>query len=877
MKARWKLKHPYRDPGLKKSQAKALESGVERVMAMNEQEMLALAPVQTAIVFCGCPNCDHGQQEWNQLTWTIEKPHELQCRFCGHVYPSEKYPMDRSQTTRNPQGKRVTVRYHLDAAGNDHFFGSKVWAFQKRWLVRQAVDLARAYHVTHQAEYARRAALIIDRFAQLYPTYCVVYQWPFRKRRYSSRTKPPFPAAGGKWGRWIPDEIPYRLPLAYDLIYDSTELDRLSQELGADVRKRIENDFFRAAVAYTLTSADFTFNMVPQFATAMVRIGRIIGEPEYIHWVCDWLGRFVQTQFCYDGAWHEAPSYHYTVAHGLTRALEELKGYSDPPGYVGREDGLHFDDLDLEKELPLLRKVWAAPTTIDYPDGRACPVHDTWGHGMHGGKLKPKRKSSCRILPGYGHAVLGTGKGPDQVQAHLHFSGAYGHHHCDNLNFSLFAFGREMFSDLGYSHTKLRYWATCSVGHNLLVIDRSDQPRFGHNTDADLLMYVPDVGGLSVVEARGERGYPGLAEVYRRLVMLVSLDGTDPYVVDVFHAKGGRTHDWLLHGSADHDQAARCSLKLSPRKGTLLQKGERWVEPYGESATLLPYGLMRNVRTAKTAKKWSATLTYRDRPDLGVRTHVMGGRATDVFLCETPSMRRAGRDDGLLYQYLMPQLVVRRRGRRPLESVFVAVHEPFRGKPQLTRAELLEPARATGDVVALRVRLGPRTDTILISLDGPACVECSGKGGASLEGRIGFISQEAGVTSAAYLIGGTRLAGHDFELTADAATFEGEIEAAERKADGAPSDAFVTSADLPAGRKLRGSWMIVTHPGGRTHGYGIERVEKRGEKTWIHLSDDHGLRIAGRRTEECYFPQRTFRGTNRFVIYGTAAKSRKGR
>jgi hypothetical protein len=472
--------------------------------------------------------------------------------------------------------------------------------------------------------------------------------------------------------------------------------------------------------------------------------------------------------------------------------------------------------------------------------------------------------------------VLGTGKGADQVQAHLHFSGSYGHHHCDNLNLSLFAFGREMISDLGYSHTKLRYWATCSIGHNLVVIDRTDQPRFGHKTDADLLMYVPDLSGLSVVEASGELGYPGLAEVYRRLVMLVSLPGAHPYVVDIFRVKGGGTHDWILHGSADDDQAARCSLKLSPKKGTLLEKGERWVEPFGESATFLSYGLMRNVRTARTAAQWHATFTYRDRPDLGVRTHVMGGKATEVFLCETPSMRRAGTDDGLLYDYLMPQLVVRRRGRRPLESIFVAVHEPFRGKPRITSAELLTPDGSTGRAVALRVKLGRRTDRFLVSLDGAAQIECSGKEGAAMDGRIGFISQSHGVTSIAHLIGGTRLAGRDFDLAAPVAAYEGEIEGAERRLEGAQSDSFVTTADLPDGRKLRGSWMVVTHPGGRTHGYCIERVEKRGGKTCIHLSDDHGLRITGARTQECYFPQRKFAGRNRFTIYTTASWPRPG-
>ena len=89
-----------------------------------------------------------------------------------------------------------------------------------------------------------------------------------------------------------------------------------------------------------------------------------------------------------------------------------------------------------------------APATIAYPDGRVCPVHDTWANARHG--LRPRKKSACRICPGYGHALLGAGTGDHQTQAHLHFSGGYGHTHLDNLNFGLFAFGREMLADIEY-------------------------------------------------------------------------------------------------------------------------------------------------------------------------------------------------------------------------------------------------------------------------------------------------------------------------------------------------------------------------------------------------------------------------------------------
>src|SRR5262245_21284237 len=94
-------KHPVLSHFIDSSRAADYESVVKRVMAMSEAEMLQLIPTKTTILFCGCPNCEGGQQENRQFAWTIERPIELRCRFCDHVYPSAKYPMDRTATGVN--------------------------------------------------------------------------------------------------------------------------------------------------------------------------------------------------------------------------------------------------------------------------------------------------------------------------------------------------------------------------------------------------------------------------------------------------------------------------------------------------------------------------------------------------------------------------------------------------------------------------------------------------------------------------------------------------------------------------------------------------------------------------------------------------------
>ena len=860
MAGSYPVKHPFHDPRLRPRDADRLTGAVRAVMAMSEVELLALVPVQTAIRFCGCPNCDGGSQESNQFTWSVSRPAEIKCRYCGHVYPSDNYPMDHTQVAANPLGERTVLRYHLDGEGSDYFFDGALWQFQKSWLVAQAYALAKAYHVTREGAYARRAGLIIDRFAELYPSYCVVKQWPYRRRVYTSIKGPPYPGPGGKWGRWRHGEVPQVLPLAYDLIHDSPELVRLSAERGVDVRQRIEEDFFRATVEYVLSFKNHMSNMAPYDARGIIRVGRCIGEPAYMHWAYHWVRKILTSRFFYDGMWCEAPSYHYQTVGGIRMVMGELKGYTDPVGYAG-EEGLRLKDVDLGRDLPFLRKALTAPNWLAYPSNRICPVHDSWATS------KCKRLADgtgCAIAPGYGHAVLGAGDKGEQMQAHLHFSGSYGHTHRDNLNLAVFAYGREMLCDIGYTHTKLRHWSVSTIGHNLVAVDRAEQST--RQSDGDLLLYVPNLPGLSVVEASGKRGYPKGVEVYRRLLVLVSAPDGPPYLVDLFQVKGGKTHDWLLHGSGDHDQTAECSLPLSPRPGSMLEPGEKWVEPKGESSKFNPYGLIRRVKAGKADGPWRVTLRYVDRPDLGCRIHALDIGSVEVFLGDVPAIRKAGRDDRQVYEHVMPQIVTRRRGTPPLDSLFVRVIEPFHGDPVIERVEPLPSETAADDAFALRVHLPGRIDTVAVRMDEPAGP--SEFAGVRLDGRVGVAIEREGRVSAGYLIGGTRFSAGSLDLAAECAGLAGTISAATRRADGDDTDAFLTPAEVPVGSKLRGAWMVVTHGNGFRHGYEIDHVDREGDVTRIHLRQDHGLRVHGGRTTEVFFPQRRIQGVNRFAIPG---------
>ncbi len=887
------IKHPVLQHGINPDDAAGYEKAVERLMAMSDDEMLSHVPDRPYVRFCDCPNC-HGGSDGNLIyDWSIDHPEQLKCKYCGMVFPNDKYPCDQVMEGHNPLGEKVTYDYHQDQLRDDLriFIPGHILMHKRQWILSQCRALGRAYQATGKAQYARRAALILDRLAQVYPHYPVMKQWT-TTFEIAKRQQPPYPHRGGKWGPAMPSEMPGTVAACYDLVYDSDEFDKLSAIRGYDVRETLENDFLKAAWEYSNSP---TVRTPPGAAPrhdsngsaavtlpAAAKIGRVINEPDYVHWAYKWLMEILMGGCHYDGMWWEAPSYHYYVMGGLRQAFATLKGYSDPPGYLNRNTGRRFDDLDPDRDIAFYARAKNAPAILAFPNGHSSPIHDTWtGNKYPARRFPPRNETVSTIRPGYGHACLGRGTGPNQMQAQLHFSKCHGHEHYDNLNLILYAKEREMLCDIGYTNTKLRCWSVMTPGHNLVAIDRKTQQSgwagSGRRDAAgDLLAFFPDTDGVATVEADGKRAYYNIEglEMYRRMLVLVPVSEADAYVVDIFRVQGGALHDWLLHGSADHDMTAECNVALRPGRENMMAAGEEWVEPRINSSSFSPYGAIRDVAEGNTDGDLVITFRYADDPARGVRTHLLGDGTTEVYLGRSPSVRRANEDNNMVYDFWMPQLVARRTGQAPLHSLFVAVEEPYAGGPFISKVEQLALTPADRNAVALRVTYGDTIDTIIGTVDEPPYPQRVTADGISIRGRLGIVRQkaaspgtgEARETLRAWLFEGEKLADGGWVLAAEKGRYEGRIQAATRKDDGAAHDAFIAEADLPAGDVLHGVWMIVTHGNGFTHGYEIDRVESLDGQTVIVLTGDHGLKIEGSVTEELFHPRRRIEGTNTFCI-----------
>ena len=853
------IERPVYQVSLTEKEVARMKRRVRAVMTLSEAEMVALIPDKTGFRFVGCPDCDAGAQE-GQLRWSIRDPHRVQCRYCEMVFPNERYPDNQIQTVVNPVGETVTYPFWEDKTGFRYYFRAKAWREARVYFAAIAEDLGELYQATGDATYARRAVLILDAFARYYPGFLVSYDRPHEQKGFVF--EPPYPNNGGKWGRWRHDEMPTNLVMAYDAIYTSGELERLSDAVGIDVKKRIEDDFFRGAIRQDRYHGILYTNASPHIYRGYAVIGRVLGDPELVHEAVRRSIGLFESQFYADGFWHEGSlGYHRMTMAGMQVVFDALKGYSDPLGYVS-DDGMRYDNLDLERDIAIVKKASRLLDICRYPDGRWIPMHDAWAYRDSrrvDPNVKPLEQSHSTLLPGVGHAWLGRGKGEHQVQVHLHFSGAYGHAHADNLNLMLFAKGQELLSDVGYTHTQYRSWTVSTLCHNTVLIDEEEQERSNRKgiIDGSLLAFEAAYNPVQWVEASGEGVYPGLAEEYRRLVMLVNVGGEDHYVVDLFRVRGGDQRDWVMHGSADVDMRTETNVPLQ-HYGENLLPGVKVRFPEHERDQGDAEG--RNVSLAffqnvlHSDRVQDARVTFHG-DDVAVRIHLVGLKDSELFVGDAPSVRRADEDEPLLDQFRMPMLMVRQKGRSP--SRFMAVHEPFRNKAFIDSVEV-EDIGERG--VYLKVRHQGSTDHIVLQ----SGTEVFRMGDLTFQGEVGFVREQDGEARVLGLWGGEKVQWQITRLTGGG-IYTGQVTDVLRIEDGAPYHALVVNG-LSEMDDIDGAVAVVTFGDGTTRGLRVQRLE--GEH--VILEDDPGFRVTNTGMAHCFFPLREIEGTVQFQIRTSA-------
>jgi hypothetical protein len=309
----------------------------------------------------------------------------------------------------------------------------------------------------------------------------------------------------------------------------------------------------------------------------MTAAGLVLGSGEYLKDIADRLDTFTREQFFYDGMWKEGSfSYQSQVLLGINRVLGLISGND-------RIENSSDSASEIFARVESRARVanWAFDA-LRMPSGHSPPVHDTWsktrGPAIH--------QSKPRLLGGLGHALLAHGDGKRQVQAHLTWSGGYGHHHYDALSLIFFARGTELISDIGYTHTRQRGWTMATASHNTVVVDLENQiDGFDSASPGRLLRLDTGHPHVQLVAAANPLAYREVVERYERMLVLIDAGPEPSYLIDIFRVVGGKQHDYLLYGSAEVKQGCHVDGEAGCKRGgkaPSLAPGE-WEKPRSEA------------------------------------------------------------------------------------------------------------------------------------------------------------------------------------------------------------------------------------------------------------------------------------------------------
>ncbi|HWL51060.1 MAG TPA: hypothetical protein VNQ90_01395 [Chthoniobacteraceae bacterium] len=661
--------------------------------------------------------------------------------------------------------------------------------------------------------------------------------------------------SGGLWGQWYHLDLRGSYPLlqAYDLT---------AGHFSADERRAIEEGLFLFQVGLIERWPEIYHNTIVYKLDGLLRYGLVLHRPELIHRAVGLIIRLFHIGFSPDGFWQEGtPAYHRQVASRMTGSFPALlKGYSDPPGWRHPQTGKRFDDLDLEKTFgAAMARIRRSQEKITLPDGYIAALNDTDPDYY---TTAPKSVSRAELLGTSGYAVLGSGRGEHQQQLYLNYSGTFGHEHYDANAIHWYALGTRLVDETRYrpiqGSDSSRAWSSNTYAHQTVVIDEANQPgssakpqRAFTQDDAiegvvewplrkrsagtrhmgDLLLFDGSREALQAVEVEGKKAYGGKAGLYRRTILKVDLGGGEGYLVDFFRVKGGNLHDYMLHGPLALPYRAEFSVPLAPASGSL---GPKNADPYYYKGSQLPR-YIDLVERGEAAAPWQVTFTAEN--GIGLRSWMVCPHPVEILSGTAPAINRLGD---------APFVAVRQGGG---ESFFIAVHEAYRGKPQLHGARLLaSPENAEGGVV-LEIDLGERRHRVFSTLGAERSVTFTEPGGESvLNGRLGWLEMEEGKVARASLWDGTRLAWPGGEVQQPRPAFEGEVTGTLRREAGDAGDAVRVAATLPTDGSLVGRIVHVDLGGELTWSYRIEKVEAdhaqgQEEGSLLHLEHDPGFSI----------------------------------
>lgn len=822
---------------------RSLRSGAEFWLKVPDDQLSYWIPDLTPFRVVDCPKCGAG---W-RFAWGGNYD-KLVCKKCSFTWPHPDYPESESASFPDPVGGTQIIPYYKGTPSTVYGSSQKeVYRLSGhlRWLRLNRLglvgSLGKVYALTGEQKYAERTRTVLLRLAEVYPHY-LPHDWDRIYPDYRN-------LQSGKLCGWkLTDASLFiQLATAYDLTYNSgvySDADKVTIEEGC---------FREFARLMTATSPrGCCVNDGPTAMGGGALAGLMLGNHETIAWAIEppdgFLG-FLEDYFVRDGHWYEAsPSYEGMSVNPLYVTAEALRGYSDPATY---DDRGRYDHLDLFQH-PLMKKLLIAGAYEIMPDGSMPPTNDStwqaryprrrvemqayWYPGEESRALMAAQfgaegaatgdeyalfrrdpdfvagdtsatSLSARsvVRPGVGWGILRTGDTRDDAAVFLDYGPhGSGHGHPDRLNLIYYDRGTELVTDLGYlgwGHPN-HPWMRSTASHNQVIVDGKPQA----NGAGELEAFAGD-GPVQGMIASATSAYPGIAETYRRHLVMVDHGPGQRYLVDLFEVAGGTEHQYAFHG--DGETLAVDALPFAP-----LDRAE-----LGDPAT--GYAFMKELTQATTDDTITCRWTSDPATGLGTRLRLLGAPGTRLVRAEANGLRNRNTP---FAEVKMHPILARRPGP---ENRFLAVINACQGKAESTGAlRRLQTQTATGWADAVEIRVGDRTDVVVFASPEAAAsgVTLPDHPGVTFQSRLGFASFQEGMADTLWLLGGTQATAGELRLTCPP-VLTAKIVTAE-------AAEIMLDTPLPEGLRATDQHLLVA---GRANG---AYLMAGAEGTQLHLADE---------------------------------------
>lgn len=753
-----------------------------------------------------CPACRRAVTMYHWEIDALKHPWKVRCPYCREFFPKNDFArfyasgLDERGVFDPRRADRSLLFHadHPDPADPHHRFGvddgegyvegERRWRFIGAYLIygqwKQAVlggirALVGAYVVTGERLYARKAAILLDRVADLYPEFDfgkqgVMYEGPPRAGYVST------------WHDAC--EETRELALAYDAIRSQIEGDRLlvaflrrkAKEHGlenpkasaADIRRNIEDRILRHALEHR----DRIYSNYPRTEITLATIQTVLGWPQNRTEVYETLDPVIEKATAVDGVTGEKGLAGYTAfaTQGLAMLLATYARI-DPrflPDVFARHPRLretfrfHIDTWCLGRYYPQSGDSGAFARPVDRYVGVSFSrtaglepsmftflwqVYEQTGdaalvqalYHANGGSVAdlphdlfapdPERfqRAVAEVIEREGPtpvvgsvnkrqwrlAILRGGKGAVARALWLDYDSGGGHGHRDGLNLGLFAWGLDLLPDFGYPPVQYGGWgAPRAVWYTKTA---------AHNTVVvDGKDQAPGEGECTLwADGEAFRAVRASAPAliggaqYERTAAMIDASEADFYVVDLFRVIGGVDHALFVH--SHFGRLLTDELLLEPAAeyghGTLMRQFHKVVRSTSRSPSASQRGEGRRI-------DWEIEDRYGLLPRGAQRRlrYLDLTRDAHLFIAEAWISEGFSLENREAW---IPRLLVRRQAETaPLASTFVGVLLPYERSPAVAAARRLPLTTADGTPlpeanVAVEITLADGRRDLLLAAD----------------------------------------------------------------------------------------------------------------------------------------------------------------